>query len=198
MKILHIGATGLIGSGVARALGATHEVIPASRSSKHTVDLNKPESIAELFDQIGSIDAIVSTAGHVPFNTLQELSRDDYLHGFIDKALGQIELVRQGLNHVSDGGSITLMSGVLARTPIKTGAVAATVNGAIESFVTAAAIEMPRGIRINCVSPTVLVEATGFHPYFPGFPQVTLKQVADAYVRSVDGWDNGVIYKLDH
>lgn len=198
MKILHIGATGLIGSGVFQALSTSHDVIPASRSSKHSVDLNDPKSIAALFAEVGKVDAIVSTAGHVPFNTLQELTRDDFIHGFTDKALGQIELVRQGLDHISEGGSITLMSGVLARTPIKTGAVAAAINGAIEGFVTAAAIEMPRGIRINCVSPTVLVEATGFHPYFPGFPQVTLKQVADAYIRSVDGWDNGAIYKLDN
>ena len=150
-----------------------------------------------MLKRVGKVDAIASAAGHVPFNTIDALTRDDFIHGFTDKALGQIELAQQGMAYLNDGGSITLMSGVLARTPIKTGAVAAVVNGALESYVTAAAIEMPRGIRINAISPTVLVEATGFHPFFPGYPQVTLKQVTDAYVRSVDGWDTGTVYKLD-
>ena len=198
MKILLVGASGLIGSGVATALSANHEVVGASRSGDIKVDLNDPSTITSMFEQVGTIDAIVSCAGHVPFNTLPELTRDDFIHGLTDKALGQIELVRQGLSRVSDGGSITLISGVLARTPIKTGAVAAAANGALEGFVTAAAIEMPRGLRINCVSPTVLAEAKGFHPYFPGYPQVTLKQVTDAFVRSVEGWENGTIFKLDN
>ena len=197
MKVLLVGATGLIGKGVAAALSVNHEVIRASRSSDISVDLNDPASIAALLKRVGKVDAIASAAGHVPFNTIDALTRDDFIHGFTDKALGQIELAQQGMAYLNDGGSITLMSGVLARTPIKTGAVAAVVNGALESYVTAAAIEMPRGIRINAISPTVLVEATGFHPYFPGYPQVTLKQVTDAYVRSVDGWDTGTVYKLD-
>lgn len=197
MKVLLVGATGLIGKGVAAALSTTHEVIHASRSSDISVDLNDAASIAAMLKRVGKVDAIASTAGHVPFNTLDALSRDDFIHGFTDKALGQIELAQRGMDYLNDGGCITLMSGVLARTPIKTGAVASMVNGALESYVRAAAIETQRGIRINAVSPTVLVEATGFHPYFPGFPQVTLKQVADAYIRSIDGWDNGAVYTLD-
>lgn len=197
MKVLVVGGTGLIGSGVAQALGAKHDVIVASRSSEVTVDLNDPSSIAAMFSKVGKVDAVVSAAGHVPFNNLTELTRDDFVHGITDKALGQIELAQQAYNNLSDGGSVTLMAGVLARTPIKTGAVAAAANGALESYIVAAAIETPRGIRINGISPTVLVEAKGFHNYFPGFPQVTLKQVTDAYIRAVDGWDNGAIYKLD-
>lgn len=197
MKVLVVGGTGLIGAGVAKALAEKHEVIVASRSSEVSVDLNNASSIAAMFEKVGKVDAVVSAAGHVPFNNLTDLTRDDFIHGITDKALGQIELAQQAYSHLTDGGSITLMSGILARTPIKTGAVAAAANGAIESYIGAAAIETPRGIRINGVSPTVLVEAKGFHDYFPGFPQVTLKQVSDAYIRAVDGWDNGAIYKLD-
>lgn len=197
MKVLVVGGTGLIGTGVAQSLAAKHEVIVASRSSEVSVDLNDPASISAMFSQVGKIDAVVSAAGHVPFNNLTDLTRDDFVHGITDKALGQIELAQQAIANLTDGGSITLMSGILARSPIKTGAVAAAANGAVESFVIAAAIEMPRNIRINVVSPTVLVEAKGYHDYFPGFPQVTLKQVSDAYIRAVDGWDNGAVYKLD-
>ena len=46
--------------------------------------------------------------------------------------LGQIELVLRGLPFVADGGSFTLVTGVLAREPIRSGVVASTVNGAME------------------------------------------------------------------
>ena len=53
-----------------------------------------------------------------------------------------------------------------------------------------------RGIRINCVSPTVLVENTGAHSWFPGWPQVTQAEVSNAYVKSVIGWSTGQTYKV--
>ena len=196
MKILVVGASGLIGSGVAKALSGDHEVIGASRSGDVTVDLRDPASIAAMYDKVGTVDAVISCAGHVSFKPLAELTREDYLHSIEDKVMGQVELVSQGLSRVTDGGSFTLTTGVLAREPILTGSAAALANGALESFVMGAAIEMPRGIRINCVSPTVLVEATGFHPYFPGWPQVTLAQVSSAYVKSVQGWSTGQTYKV--
>src|SRR3712207_8306707 len=58
-------------------------------------------------------------------------------------------LFRSGLNHVTDGGSFTVVSGILGEDPIATGSVAATVNGGLYALVRAAAIELPRGPRIN-------------------------------------------------
>jgi len=100
------------------------------------------------------------------------------------------------LEYVTDGGSFTLTTGITERAPILTGAVASLANGALESFVLAAAIEMPRGMRINAVSPSVLVEAPGYHDYFPGFEQVTLKACGKAYAKSVNGKKNGHTYKV--
>jgi hypothetical protein len=39
----------------------------------------------------------------------------------------------------------------------------------VEGFLTAAAVELPRGVRINCISPTVLTGSVGYHAYFTGF-----------------------------
>ena len=62
------------------------------------------------------------------------------------------------------------------------------VNGAIDSFVRAAAIELPRGLRINAISPGVLVESLpSYGPYFRGHEAVPGKRVANAYVKSVEG-----------
>ena len=196
MKVLVVGASGLIGAGVADALSANHEVIRASRSSAVTVDITSPESIAAMYAKVGKIDAVISCAGKVTFKALEEISYEEFSKSLQDKTLGQVELVRQGLEYVNDKGSFTLISGVVGREAIHTGSAAALANGALEQFTYAASIEMPRGIRINTVSPTVLTEAKGYHPYFPGFAQVSLAEVTDAFVKCVDGWSTGIVHKL--
>lgn len=196
MKILIVGASGLLGSGAVSALSDENEIIQASRSGEISVDLTDPNSIAAMYEQVGKVDAVIAATGKVPFKSITELTLEDYRSGIADKVLGQIELVRRGIEFVNDGGSFTLTTGILARAAIPTGTVASVANGALESFVMAAAIEMPRGIRINVVSPSVLVEATGYHSYFPGFEQVTLKAVGKAYAKSVNGKKTGHTYEV--
>lgn len=197
MKILVVGSTGLIGSCVSKTLEKHGEVIGVSRSTEISVDIKDPKSIRAMFEKIGKIDAVASCIGKVAFKPLTELTYDEYLAGLKDKVMGQVELVRVGKDFVNDGGSFTLMTGVLARDPIPSGSVASLANGAIESFTLAASIELPRNIRINTVSPNVLVEATSYHSAFPGFHQVSASDVADAYVKSILGKQTGQVYKLD-
>lgn len=197
MKVLVVGANGLLGSAAVAALKGRHEIIEASRTGQVSVDLTEPDSIERMFDEIGTVDAILSCTGSVPFKPLAELTDKDFRSGVEDKVLGQVNLVQIGVNHVSDGGSFTLTTGVLAREPILTGAAASLANGALESFVMAAAAELPRRIRINAVSPTVLAEATGYHEFFPGFSQVPADAVGRAFVKSVDGIQTGQVWALD-
>jgi NAD(P)-dependent dehydrogenase (short-subunit alcohol dehydrogenase family) len=197
MKILIVGANGLLGSAAAAALRERHEVIEASRSGQVQVDLTEPDSIQRMFDEVGTVDAVISCTGSVPFKPLAELTDKDFRSGLEDKVLGQVNLVQIGAKHVADGGSFTLTSGVLAREPILTGAASSLANGALESFVMAAAAELPRRIRINAVSPTVLAEASGYHEFFPGFSQVPADEVGRAYVKSVEGIQTGQVYALD-
>jgi NAD(P)-dependent dehydrogenase (short-subunit alcohol dehydrogenase family) len=197
MKFLVVGASGLIGRAVAKALSQYGEVIGVSRSSEISVDVREPATIQRMYERVGRVDAVASCIGKVPFKPITELTYEDYLEGFRDKGLGQVELVRSGIDYLVDGGSFTLMTGILARDPIPSGSVAALANGAIESFTLAAAIDLPRGLRINTVSPNVLVEATNYHSSFPGYHQVTSQEVADAYLKSILGKQTGQIYKLD-
>lgn len=197
MKFLVVGASGLIGRAVAKALSQYGEVIGVSRSSEISVDVREPATIQRMYERVGKVDAVASCIGKVPFKPFTELTYADYQEGFRDKGLGQVELVRSGVGYLVDGGSFTLMTGILARDPIPSGSVAALANGAIESFTLAAAIDLPRGLRINTVSPNVLVEATNYHASFPGYHQVTAKEVADTYLKSILGKQTGQIYKLD-
>lgn len=199
MKILQIGASGTLGAAVADALSVDAELVTASRTGEHRVDLTDPASITHLYASIGSVDAIVCTAGVTPFKNLAHLTRHDFEDGLNDKLLGQIELVLRGIDHLNDGGSFTLVSGVLAYDPIVTGAVAATVNGALDAFVRNAAIELPRGLRINAVSATVFEEAwDAYGDYFPGHRPVPAAEAGRAYVKSVRGQQTGQIYRVGY
>lgn len=195
-KVLVVGATGLIGQTVADTLAQEHEVVRSSRNDSERADMSDPASVRALFERVGPVDAVVSCAGAVPFKPLTELAAADYEAAVQEKVLGQVNLVTEGLAHVRDGGSFTLISGVLSREPIATGAAASLANGAVESFVMAAATELPRGIRINVVSPSVLAEAEAYHPFFPGYPQVPAAEVARAYVRSVAGVETGKTFDV--
>ena len=197
MKFLVVGSTGLIGSYVAKTLSKHGTVIGVSRTTQISVDVKDPASIKAMYEKVGKVDAVASCIGKVVYKQITEITYEDYLNSFKDKALGQVELVRAGINYLNDNGSFTLMTGILARDPIPSGSVAALANGAIESFTLAAAIDLPRGLRINTVSPNVLVEATSYHPSFPGYHQVSAQSVADAYVKSILGKQTGQIYKLD-
>ena len=188
MRVLVIGATGNIGRVAAAGLEERgHEIVRASRSSDPAVDLADAASIPALFSAVGPVDAVVVAAGGVPFKPVTELTREDYTEAFVSKTLGQIEFVTQGLDHLSDGGSITFVTGVLSREPVPTASAAAMANGAVESFVVSAAPELPRGIRINAVSPNVLANSPHFHDAFAGMIPVTDEEVASAFVRSVEG-----------
>ena len=197
MKVLVVGGTGRIGTAVVDALTPDHDVVVASRSTEVAVDLRDAASVTALYERVGTVDAVVCTAGVTPFPSFGDTTTGDFRQGFDDKLLGQIELVLRGLPFVADRGSFTLVTGVLAREPIRSGVVASTVNGALEAFVKAAAAELPRGIRINAVSPSVVTEALDVYgDFFPGFAPVPAADVARAFVKSVAGIHTGRVYEL--
>lgn len=199
MKILHVGATGTVGEAVGAALrDRGHQVVSAHRSSEeHPVDITDPDSIARLIDDIGDLDAVVSTAGTTPFGPWDEMDRERLLAGLTSKFLGQVELVRQAAKVVRTGGSFTVTSGILGREPIRTGSVAAAVNGALEAWVRASAGELWGRFRINAVSPTVLAPSREkYAKVMPGYPVVDAADVGQAFVRSVESMESGQVYAL--
>jgi NAD(P)-dependent dehydrogenase (short-subunit alcohol dehydrogenase family) len=198
-KIVVVGATGTIGRAVVEELAKRHDVLQAGRSSApYKVDLTDAASIERLFEEIGPVDAVVCTAGSAHFGPLNAMTIEQFKIGLHDKLLGQVQLALLAAKRLNDAGSITLTTGILSREPVVNGANASTVNAAVDGFVRAAAIELPRGIRINAVSPTVLVESMAIYgAYFLGFEPVPANRVALAYSRSVDGAQTGQVYPVE-
>jgi NAD(P)-dependent dehydrogenase (short-subunit alcohol dehydrogenase family) len=193
MRVVVVGATGTIGQAVVQALSARHDIVPVSLSkSKHRVDLASRDSIKQLFVTLGPFEALISAAGQAAFKPLQDLTDDDFQLSLTNKLMGQVNLVRLGLNQIKEGGSFTLTSGVLAREPMQGSAAVSLVNSGLEGFAKAAALEKPRNIRVNVVSPPWVSEtltAMGMDAS-KGMPSA---QVAKAYVHSLEAQVNGEI-----
>jgi NAD(P)-dependent dehydrogenase (short-subunit alcohol dehydrogenase family) len=198
MKIILIGASGTLGQAVANELSPRHEIIRVGRSSgDYRVDITDSASIRALFEQIGGFDALISAAGKVHFGALSEMGEAEMAVGLKDKLMGQVNLVLIGSQYANDGASFTLTTGILSEQPIVLGSSASLVNGAVEGFVRSAALELPRGQRINAVSPNVLVESMeGYAPFFRGFKPVPAADAALGFARSVEGKQSGQVYKI--
>jgi NAD(P)-dependent dehydrogenase (short-subunit alcohol dehydrogenase family) len=198
MRIIVVGASGTIGKPVAAALQARHDVIKVgSKSGDHRVDIKDSASIRALFEKTGRVDAVVSCVGKVHFGDFAKLTENEVMIGLKDKLMGQVNLVLIGRDYVNDNGSFTLTSGVLSHDPIRQGACASLVNGALDCFARAAAIELPRGLRINVVSPALLDEsAAALGDYFRGHETVPGKRAANAYVKSVEGGLTGQVFHV--
>lgn len=199
MKIIVVGGSGAVGKAAVEALSGRHEVISVGRSSGDVqADLEDIESIRSMYQQIGKVDAVVSAIGHGHFGAVHEMTTEQFLKGINHKTLPQVNLVLEGFNYVNDGGSFTVTSGVLNRDPIPGGACAAAANGALDGFVVGAAVDMPRGIRINCVSPEVLeVSRATYEGFFPGHVHVSSEAVGLAYCKAVEGCLNGQVFIVE-
>lgn len=198
MRILIVGAAGTAGQAVHRHLaGRGHDLVTVGRHSGDVrCDIADPAQVDRLWAQVGGVDAVVCTAGEVPYAAIDELGSEDYQSAFTHKVLAQINLVRTGLPHVAERGSFTLISGIPSRDPVVSGAAAAMANGAIEAFARTAAVEIaPK--RINVVSPSVFTESLAdFGDFFPGFVPVDLAEVARAFQKAVEGASTGQVITL--
>jgi len=198
MKIIVIGATGTIGAEVAKTLSTRrHEVIGASRNGEVKVSLEDAASIKAVFGMIRGVDAVISCAGNAVFKAFAELTDADYELGLRSKLMGQVSLARIAKDHLNDGGSITLTSGVLAIHPMAGSASVSMVNAGLEGFVRAAALEMPRKLRINSVSPPWVKETMVKFGMDPS-SGLAVADVAKAYVAAVEGLHQGKVIDPRH
>ena len=187
MKLVLIGATGTIGQAVAAALSQRHEIVAVTRHTEPVrVDISSAASIHAMFEAFGPVDGVISASGAARFKPLAQLDDEDFAFSLHNKLMGQVNLVRESLRRVRDAGAIVVTSGILSRLPAPGSSAISLVNAAVEAFVRAAALEAPRGIRVNVVSPPWVSETLtklGMDPK-AGLPASI---VAQAYVRAVEG-----------
>ena len=125
---------------------------PAGRLSAHPVDIGDLAQVTRLFERVGTLSHLVVTAADLPYGPVVSLSEDSILRAVRSKILGPLFAAQQAAPRITKPGSITFTSGIAASRPAPGGALAATVNGALESMVLALALELAP-IRVNAVSP---------------------------------------------
>ena len=199
MNVIIVGANGAVGRTAVDALSERHEVIKVGRSSGDVqADIEDIDSIRAMYQQVGKVDAVVSAVGHGHFGAVADMTTEQFMKGIKHKVLPQVNLVLEGFAYLNDGGSFTLTSGVLNRDPIPGGSCAAAANGALDGFVLGAAVDMPRGIRINAVSPEVLaVSREKYDGFFRGHVHVSSEDVGLAYSKAVEGCLTGQVFIVD-
>jgi len=199
-RIILIGANGKMGQAALTGL-SKHEVITAGRSADSydlQVDITNEKSLRKLFKDVGHFDAVVNTVGLCEYATFTEMTEEQWMTTILSKMMGQINIVRIGQEYIADNGSFTLITGILNVKPIPFAIADATTSGAIDTFVKCVAYEMPRGIRINSINPTVLEEAWEVYgEMMPGFQPVPGALVGKAFERSVDGFITGQVLFVD-
>jgi NAD(P)-dependent dehydrogenase (short-subunit alcohol dehydrogenase family) len=197
MKIVIVGATGTIGKEVSRSFDNEHEVIRVgSKSGDIQADIQSPESIERLFDQIQEFDALICTAGNGHFGPLSNMTDREFRKGINSKLLGQVNLLLIGQHYVNPNGSFTLTSGIVWEEPILNAANLSAVNGAINSFAIAAAIELKNNARINVVCPSICENSPEMFDLFPGYEKVTTDRIVNGYRKSVLGPFTGKIIRI--
>ena len=192
MKIIIVGASGRIGKEVDNALSGNHDIVRVgARSGDVQCDYTSPDSVREMFEKIGEFDSLVSViGGDSVFKSFTDLEDEDYRYGFERKFLGQIRFLDLGESFVRDNGSFVFTSGFLCQYPNPYSIATGPLNAAVDTFVQNSASLLPRGIRVNVVSPAPIVE-----PGQEGKGVVTAAETAKLYVEAVESNITGRILR---
>ncbi|MFV2032852.1 MAG: short chain dehydrogenase [Gammaproteobacteria bacterium] len=192
MKIIIVGASGRIGKEVDKALSDSHEIVRVGvRSGDVQCDYTNTKSVVEMFETIGDFDSLISVAGgDSTFKPFRDLDDEDYRYGFERKFLGQIRFLKYGESSIRDNGSFVFTSGFLSHYPNPASIATGPLNAAIDTFVKNTAPMLPRGIRVNVVSPAPVVE-----PGEESEGLVTAVETARLYVTAVEGNLSGQVLR---
>ena len=171
MNVVVIGGTSGIGLATAIssaqrgatvfAAGRSLDKIEACQASYpgiqfRQVDTHDPEGLSALFSEAGPIHHLVGAAtGATRTNGPFMSQTDEQFRAAFDKFWGYTHVVRQGVPHLVEDASITLVSGTPARK-CNPGMISVSCTGcAVEGFVRALTTELAP-IRINGVAPGII------------------------------------------
>jgi NAD(P)-dependent dehydrogenase (short-subunit alcohol dehydrogenase family) len=115
------------------------------------LDMAKETDIRQLFTDCPAIDHLVILGASLALGAMQDAPLEDLSRPITDRLLGAIQVIRHAIPKMS-GGSVTLMSGLLASRPVVGMSAVAAAIGGIEAMTRALALELAP-VRVNAIAP---------------------------------------------
>lgn len=115
------------------------------------LDIAKEADARQLFTDCHAIDHLVILGASLALGAMRDAPLEDLSLPITDRLLGAIQVIRHAVPKIS-GGSITLMSGLLASRPVVGMSAVAAAIGGIEAMTRALALELAP-VRVNAIAP---------------------------------------------
>jgi len=172
MKKLILGATGSIGSSLAKKIitdgGEVHLVGRDEESLKTiAVELNSSFTTCDVLEENFS-EKIMNDLGDTPLNglaycvgsidlkPLKLTKKSDFMQSFNLNLISATEIIKNTSNNLKQNkGSIVLFSTVAVKRGFTNHAIVASAKGAVEGLTVSLAAEFAPNIRVNCIAPSL-------------------------------------------
>lgn len=149
------GATVIIVSGNQNRLDDALKTLPENASG-FAADVSKEANIKNFFEEAGSFDHLVYTAGeNLSLSTIADLDIEKAKDFLTIRFWGALATVKYAAPNINKGGSISLTSGIASQRPGAGWAMGASICGAMDAFTKAMAVELAP-VRVNNVSPGIV------------------------------------------
>ena len=172
MKKLILGATGSIGSSLAKKIvndgGAVHLVGRDENSlSALASELNTTFTTCDVLEENFS-DKIMGDLGDTPLNglaycvgsidlkPLKLTKKSDFMQSFNLNLISATEIIKSTSDNLKQNkGSIVLFSTVAVKRGFTNHSIVASAKGAVEGLTVSLAAEFAPNIRVNCIAPSL-------------------------------------------
>ena len=182
------GASKGIGSAIAKALAAEGAAVVVNYSSDKTgadrvvaeiaadggkavaiqANVSQPDQVNRLFEEskkvLGAADILVNNAGIYAFNSIEQVTAEEFRRQFDTNVLGLLLVTQGAVNAFGEnGGSIINIGSTVSRITPPNSSIYTATKGAVDSITQVLSKELgARKIRVNSINPG-MVETEGSH-----------------------------------
>ena len=172
MKKLILGATGSIGSSLAKKLvesgdqvhlvgreeASLSSLASELNSSFTTCDVIEENFCEKILNDLKDepIDGLAFCIGSIDLKPLKLTKKSDFMKSFNLNLVSATEVIRSLADNLKKNkGSIVLFSTVAVRQGFPNHAIVSSAKGAIEGLTLALAAEFAPNVRVNCIAPSL-------------------------------------------